>query len=188
MEETEIWKDIPGYEGLYQVSNLGRVKSLSRLSLMRGKHPFTTKEKIKKSVVEPHGYSVCGLYLNGKGRQFKISVLVAMAFLGHVPDGTHKIVVDHINNVKTDNRLVNLQLITARENIVRSFKNSESPYTGVTKIGYKWRARIQINDKEVLLGASFCEVEASEMYQKALKNLHLYEGCPKTFREKLKNL
>lgn len=191
-EEIEIWKDVPGYEGLYQVSDLGRVKRLARTSLIsRGRLP-TKKEKILKYMLDVNGYSVCSLYLDGKGKQFKISVLVAMAFLGHKPDGTTKIVCDHINNVKTDNRLYNLQLISQRENSSKDAKNnnSTSKYTGVSwdKKNKKWVAIIQIEGKNRYLGHFLCEIQASEMYQKALKNLHLFEGENIKFKEQLKRI
>jgi ribosomal protein L15E len=72
-----------------------------------------------------------------------------MAFLNHTPCG-YKIVVDHIdNNIKTDNRLENLQLITQRENVSKDIKNTSSKYIGVCwhKKAKKWRSSIQINGK-----------------------------------------
>lgn len=104
----EEFRDIIGYEGLYQVSNLGRVKSLRR-------NKFLSPSK-------EHGYLKTSLCKDGKQRKFAIHQLIAMAFLGHVPCG-HKLVVDHINDDKLDNRLENLQVITNKENIVKSINN-----------------------------------------------------------------
>lgn len=179
MEEVvEIWKDIPEYND-YQVSNIGRVKSLK-----------FGKERILKSGICGNGYYMVILYKNKKKIHFKVHQLIAMAFLNHIPDGTNKIVVDHINENKLDNRLENLQLISNRENTVRSLTGVySSTYTGVCwyKRYNKWKSKIQINKKTINLGYFEDEYEASETYQKALKNIHLYNGCNKTFRKIIKN-
>ena len=62
----EEWKSIKGYEGLYEISNLGNVKSLSRIILKSGKYNFTTKEQILKKQINLYGYSQVNLHLNGK--------------------------------------------------------------------------------------------------------------------------
>jgi hypothetical protein len=81
-------------------------------------------------------------------------MLVAMAFLNHKPDGTHKIVVDHINNNKLDNRVVNLQLISQRENLSKDRKDGTSKYVGVCwkKSRNKWQVDIKIDGKRKYLG------------------------------------
>ena len=100
MEET--WKSIPSYEGLYQVSSLGNVKSLK-----------FGKERILTNTIRSDGYSVAGLSKNGIEKKIKTHQLVAMAFLEHKPNG-YTLVVDHINGNPSDNRLENLRiLITA---------------------------------------------------------------------------
>jgi hypothetical protein len=174
MNNTEIWKDIPGYEGIYQVSDIGNVKSLSREKLIRGKYPITTKEKILKQLVNPRGYLIVILCKNNLKKTINVHILVAMAFLNHKPDGTHKIVVDHINNNKLDNRLVNLQLINHRENSSKDRKNGTSKYTGVCwqKSNNKWQSEITINGKKKYLGLFTDEYEAHLAYQKALKMYH----------------
>ena len=115
----EIWKDIEGYEGLYQVSDLGRVKSLK-----------FGKERILKQNQTYKGYLVVTLSENGKTKTRNVHVLVAMAFLDHKPDGTQKVVVDHIDNNKNNNTLDNMQLISHRENVSKDRYN-ETGYTGV---------------------------------------------------------
>jgi len=87
------------------------------------------------------------------------------------PDGTHKIVVDHINGIRSDNRLENLQLITNLENSSKDRKNGSSKYTGVTwsKDNSKWKSTINVNNKNISLGYFTSEEEASEYYQNALK-------------------
>lgn len=100
---TEIWKDIKGYEGLYQVSNHGRIKSI------RYK---TSKLMVLKTDV--HGYVKVGLRKSGKRTWYGVHRLVAVAFL---PNPNNFPQVDHIDNCKTNNHVDNLQWLTARENV-----------------------------------------------------------------------
>ena len=102
--KKEVWRDIPEYEGLYQVSNLGRVKSLKR--------PYGLKEKILKPRLNGRYYQVC-LCKQSIQKKYYIHRLVYEAFNGQIPEGLQ---VNHINEVKTDNRLSNLNLMTAKEN------------------------------------------------------------------------
>ena len=101
----EIWKPIKDYEGLYEVSNLGRVKSLN----YRG----TGKEKILKNIENSKGYFQVGLVKFGKQKVFKVHRLVAEAF---IPNPENKPCIDHINTVKSDNRVENLRWVTYKEN------------------------------------------------------------------------
>jgi hypothetical protein len=165
---NEIFKDIPTYEGIYQVSNLGRVKSLERYVNDKGGLRFQ-KERVLKPAINSRGYYIVVLTKNGKMKTFKLHMLLAIVFLNHNPDGTTKIVVDHINNNPLDNRLENLQLISHRENISKS-KKGTSKYTGVyfnNKLK-KWQSQITINYKNIYLGIFENEYEARLAYQKAL--------------------
>ena len=102
----EIWKDIPGWEGLYQASDLGRIKSLG--------NDKTRKEKVLKPGITSDGYYFVGLHKSGKRSNKRVSRLVFETFKGPIPEGMQ---VNHINEVKTDNRLCNLNLMTAKENM-----------------------------------------------------------------------
>lgn len=161
--ETEIWKSIPNYEGLYEVSSLGRVKSL-----------YQNKEKIL-SPRPCKGYLLVALCLNKKRKDICIHQLVAMAFLNHNPCG-HKLVVDHINDVKTDNRLENLQVVTHRFNAYKTQGKYSSSYKGVCwdKDRNKWMAKIYFNGKHLFLGRYNTEEEAKICYQNTLKQ---FEKC-----------
>lgn len=126
MENIEIFNDIPGYEGLYQVSNLGRVKSLIKYK--------GTIERILRPGICTSGYYMVILSKNKKLKTISVHKLVSIVFLGHEPDG-HRIVIDHINGDRLDNRVENLQFITQRQNTVKSLllnENLSSKYTGVT--------------------------------------------------------
>tara|TARA_R110001592_G_C12624695_1_gene698436 strand:+ start:40 stop:546 length:507 start_codon:yes stop_codon:yes gene_type:complete len=156
----EIWKDIPNYNGIYQVSNLGNIKSLK----------FNKVKYLKLTLNSEGRYSV-SLYKNGiLSSNKKLSVLVAEAFLNHTPCG-HKLVVDHIDNNPLNDKLYNLQIITHRKNLTKDKKTGTSKYIGVFKYGKRWRAEIGINNTKNYLGTFKTEREASQAYQKALSKL-----------------
>lgn len=102
--EKECWKDVKDYEGLYQVSTLGRVKSLPR---------NTTHGKILKSIVDKDGYLYVNLYNNGYRKKMKIHRLVAQAF---IPNPQNKPEVNHIDENKQNNMVENLEWLTSKEN------------------------------------------------------------------------
>ena len=164
----EIWKDIKGYEGIYQVSNLGRVKSLDRE--VKFSHGFRKiKGIILKQKPNKHGYLVQGLRNGTKLKMIHAHQLVAIAFLNHTPNG-NTLVIDHINDVKTDNRVENLQIVTNRFNSCKTQGSYSSQYKGVSldKGRKKWASNIRINGKLKKLGRFATELEASKAYQKAL--------------------
>ncbi len=161
----EVWKDIPEYEGLYQVSNLGKVRSLN--------YNKTGKSKVLKTPMNSHGRNICTLYFNGKKTSFYTYVLVAYSFLNHKPK-TSKLVIDHIDNNPKNDKLYNLQIITVRENCSKD-KKGISKHTGVTwnKSSGKWLAQIQINGKYKYLGSFTDEKEAAQAYQNELNKIKL---------------
>lgn len=114
-EQSEIWKDITGYEGLYQVSNLGRVRSLTRkVSVIGKKNSRVFIGKIKKDVREKkNGYLVVSLFRNGKSKRFFIHRVVANAFLSNPNDLPQ---VNHKDEDKTNNKVSNLEWCDAKYN------------------------------------------------------------------------
>jgi hypothetical protein len=173
----EIYKSIPGYEGYYEVSNLGNVKSLPR-KIYNGTGFFISKEKLLKPLKDIYGYFYVSLCKDNNVKNYTIHKAVAITFLGHVPCGM-KLVVDHINDIKTDNRVENLQIITNRENSYKTQLGYSSNYKGVClhKKRNRWVARIIINKKKIHLGYYTDEYQAHLAYQKAL-HTHLKNDKP----------
>lgn len=113
----EIWRDIKDYEGLYQVSNMGRVKSLGRWS-NRQKNgvsfPYFIKEKILKNRKIKGGYYIVGLCKDKISKDYRVSRLVAEAF---IPNPDNKLFVDHIDTNPLNNFSNNLRWVTQKENM-----------------------------------------------------------------------
>jgi hypothetical protein len=160
----EVWKDIKDYEGLYQVSNLGRVKSLSRF-VSNGRFKNDT---ILKPIKQSTGYTNVNLYKKNKVKQVSIHQLIAIHFLNHIPKG-NKIVVDHIDNNRSNNKVCNLQILSNRENVTKNIKNPGINFRKDTK---KWTARIHINGKRKYLGQFDNELDAIKSYQKELMKIN----------------
>ena len=157
-----IWAAIPGFEK-YEVSTCGRVRSLN---YMRSGKAKEMRARINRN------YLALKLSKNGAVKVFYVHQLVAMAFLGHVPNG-NSLEVDHIDNNKFNNRLENLQILTTRANITKSTAQKRDLPTGVTydKTRNLFRSRIGVNGKQLFLGRFTTPEEASEAYQEALKEL-----------------
>lgn len=115
----EIWKDIIGYEGLYQASSLGRIKSLSRIVNGIGVARNTRKETVLKSQVINSGYKVSTFCINYKKKNFFVHRIIAECF---VPNLDNKAEVNHINGVKTDNSADNLEWVTGSENKKHAYR------------------------------------------------------------------
>jgi len=157
----EEFKELKGYEGMYEVSNLGNVKSLK-----------CGREKFLKAGVASHGYYTVALCKDGNKKTKNVHVLVAESFLNHNPNG-HKLVINHIDLDKLNNNVSNLEIVTTRKNTNQKHIKSTSKYVGVCwfKRDKKWRAAIVINGKSKYLGLFTDEKEASNAYQTALRNI-----------------
>ena len=174
-KEVEIWKDIPEYEGYYQASNLGRIRSLDRTVVFSdGRKRFYRGGVMDGSV--NRGYRQTTLSGDGIGRTLMFSQIIAMTFLGHDPNGL-TLVVDHINGDKSDNRVENLRIVSHRANTSTCFRSNEdslsSEYVGVSwdKSKSKWRTQIQHDGVSTFLGYYKTELEAFKAYKSALSKI-----------------
>lgn len=172
--QNDIFKDIPDYEGSYQISNLSNVKSLKRQIPTMGGYRII-KERMLKQSLNLSGYLIVGLSKKGKIKTFDVHILMAIVFKNHKRNGYKNLIVDHKDNIKTNNFESNIQLVTHRENCSKDKfrKNPTSKLTGVCwdKQMNKWRSSIRIKGKCKFLGLYETESQASNKYQNELINL-----------------
>lgn len=117
--QNEIWKDIPEFEGYYQVSNLGNLRSLSRTILREGGRKLNLKGKIILPKIDEHGYYKCQLWKNNKPKSIRVHRLVAKAFLNKSHWQNH---VNHIDGNKLNNNLSNIEWCTDEYNQSESIR------------------------------------------------------------------
>jgi hypothetical protein len=167
----EIWKDIGlvkgiDYTGFYQVSNLGRVKSLSRYVYRNGSYSYPVKEKIKIQTIDRAGYLVATLCKSGKGWSYTVHRLVALAF---IPNSLNKCCVNHKDGNKLNNNVSNLEWVTYSENTRHAYK------TGLLTNEYSKKPVVMfsLDDKPLMWFDS--AVEAERYLNK--KKLHISCCC-----------
>lgn len=121
-ESKEVWKDVAGYENLYRVSNMGRIASI--------RYGF----KVMALVRNPTGYLQIGFRVNNKITRKLVHVIVADAFLEKCENCTQ---VDHINNVKYDNRVENLKWISRSDNMKNNYSRGTTTIEKLKSKGKK---------------------------------------------------
>jgi len=170
-----ITVDIPGYKDLYKINSLGLV--------------INAKDKILiGSTAKTDGqYPQVKLQKDNSFKQWRVHVLMGVAFLDYEPTG-RKIVIDHINNIKWDNRLENLQKISHRDNCTKD-TDSEVKSRGVTLIkkSGKFTSTIHHNRKNINLGLFNTEQEASKYYEDAVKAIEVGNSIVKKVTRIYKN-
>jgi hypothetical protein len=132
LQKEEIWKDIKGYEGLYQVSNIGRVKSLTHVTIRKNGSNLPIRERILKPSTDKDGYLQVVLYNSGKRKTIKVHRLVCEAFHEN-PE--NKSCVNHIDENKTNNEASNLEWSTVKENCNHGTRNTRSAKTKSKPVG-----------------------------------------------------
>lgn len=134
----EVWKDIDGYEGAYQVSSFGRVKSMSRFRKGKGNTIVPMREKIMSLKTNKQGYSVIGLHSVSK-KFFSIHRLVASAFIKNVEN---KETVNHIDGIKSNNNVLNLEWSTHSEQMSHAVKNDLLEVRGSPKFSKAFKRSV----------------------------------------------
>jgi hypothetical protein len=188
----EVFKNVPNYEGYYQVSDLGRVKSLLRKSNNWQSVIFKKEIILKQGCNKKLQYQMVGLTdSNSKTTTKYVHILVCQSFLGYSPNRTTAKVADHIDRNRKNNVLHNLQIISHRENCTKDRKqNVSSKYVGVwlRKDRGSWVTSIGIKGVQIRIASFKNEEQAHNAYKIALLNEDKFDGDVKKFREEIKNL
>lgn len=162
----EIWKDITEYEGIYQISNLGRVKN-------------TVTKEIKKQTDNGKGYKIVNLWKQNKGKMFYIHRLVAEAFIENT---LNKPEVHHIDSDRSNNTVENLAWVTTKENnnlgkrIERMTKNKRWIETRATSMAKARDKAIVVNSYRTKFTRGDVSLEFSSLAEGA-RQLGLDKGC-----------
>lgn len=160
--QKEVWKDVKNYEGIYEISNFGRVKSLERIDAA-GKR---RKEKYLKVYKNIDGYCVVGLSLDGRLKIVKVHRLVAFAFLKK----SSKNIVNHKDSNRSNNNSTNLEWCTVKENVNHSFEFGKR--VGLSGENHNL---CKLNKSNVLSirKSRLSAIELSEKYNVSLSNIYL---------------
>jgi hypothetical protein len=130
---SEVWRDIPGYVGLYQVSDQGRVKSLARIVHRPPKGPYPLKERFIALITDTCGYLRVGLHKDSRKTTKKVHRIVLMTFAPHVNQGD--LHVNHKDGNKKNNCLENLEWCTVSENELHKYRVLKQPNPNKGKFG-----------------------------------------------------
>lgn len=159
----EIWKDINNYESLYQVSNLGRVKSLERYVKYKGGHGRIQKERIVRPQIKESKYQIVVLVKNNVKSQPTLCRIVYETFNGKINNST---VISHKDDNRCNDELENLILLTKSDEVINSFKNKKRIKRQGEKNGsHKLIEEEVIEIIELLKSGEYFQTEIAKMYK-----------------------
>lgn len=167
MEQVEIWKDIPNFEGLYQASTKGNIRSLNHIR-KNGTNQYIQRGKMLKFNKNPNGYLQVRLSKNGVAKTYRVNRLIALTF---IDNPFNKKTVNHINGNKLDNNVENLEWATHKEQAIHRHKILKVPYSDCKKCHKENKKRIIRSDGKIYNSL----VEAKKDLNN--KNAHITEVC-----------
>lgn len=170
-DKEEEWKDINGYEGFYQISNLGRVKSLERKIFTSNGKRMTRKERILKPFKNTKGYLQVRFWLGNHDESFKVHRLVALMFLDDYEADKQ---INHINGIKIDNNVENLEVVNQMENMGHRATTLNKKPRGVRKHHNRWKAQTTVKGDVYSFGYFSTKEEAYKAFFEGFKKLR---GC-----------
>lgn len=170
--ESEIWKPIPGYEGLYEVSSWGNVKSLDKtIYHYAAKNNLANVKGRVFTLKLSNNYRYVDLYINGSYERFSVHVLVYIVFFNKITDGK---LINHKDSDRLNNYYKNLEEVFPRENSTHYHRIKKTNLVGAhyDKSGKRlkrWRSSIVYDKVKIGLGSYFTEKEAHDAYVNFLK-------------------
>jgi hypothetical protein len=184
---NEIWKEIPNYEGFYEASNLGNIRSMPHTVPCKGGSTRFVKSTLKKLQTNRKGYLITTLSKNNVLSTFTVHQLIALTF---IPDFIKSTELNHINGIKTDNRVINLEVSNPSHNQFHAVRTGLIKPWGISNYRYvyyvknpkavkKWAACIRHNGKSSFGWKTFhTEIEAAQYADELLDSI----GCTDRLR------
>jgi len=169
MEVIEQWYDIEGFNGFYQVSNKLRVKSVGRITTQKNGKSYTVKTRILSQCIDDVGYLCIKLRKDKKTITYRVHRIIAKTF---IPNPNNKRCVNHINGIKTDNRVENLEWVTHSENAIHA----------IEKLGAQFGK--SASDPEVRKKMSIGSKRAKDIKNGGNKCRHGHELTPENLRKR----
>lgn len=167
---NELWKDIPNYEGLYQASNMGNIRSLDKI-VPKWNKPY--KRKIKGRVLKKHkangGYNVVALHKNKNQKTYKVSRLIGITWKDN-PD--NKPEINHKNSIRTDDRAENIEWCTRSENVKHSYDKGNANQKGEKNAYSKLTKKKVLSIRDKYDSGKYSQIELSDMFNISKTTIH----------------